>query len=137
MYTCFPNAGTKIQKKSHICKFFSKKCIVLLHFFGFFLYLCAVILTTQTICAMKKLLYLILVLSLMTSCAEKPEVGSPDGRLLLSFRLTLYRDAPDADWQTNPYAYLIEERHVTASDTLLIPMAPGGGFAAELLPLNE
>ena len=36
MYTCFPNAGTKIQKKSHICKFFSKKCIVLLHFRIFF-----------------------------------------------------------------------------------------------------
>lgn len=52
------------------------------------MYLCAVILTTKTICAMKKLLYLILVLSLMTSCAEKPEVGSPDGRLLLTFRLT-------------------------------------------------
>ena len=86
---------------------------------------------------MKKLLYLILVLSLMTSCAEMPEAGSPDGRLLLTFRLTLYRDAPDADWQTNPYAYLIEELHVTASDTLFIPMAPGGGFAAELLPLNE
>lgn len=49
-----------------------------------------------------------------------------------TYMLTLYADAPDADWQTNPYAYIIEEREVSASDTLHIRMAPGGGFAAEL-----
>ena len=48
------------------------------------------------------------------------------------YKLTLYRDAEDADWVTRPYAYSIEEREVTASDTLHLRMAPGGGFAAEL-----
>ena len=49
-----------------------------------------------------------------------------------SYTLTLWRDADDADWQTNPYAYELDSRSVTSSDTLRIPMAPGGGFAAIL-----
>lgn len=49
-----------------------------------------------------------------------------------TYTLTLYADAQDADWQTNPYAYVIEEKDVSASDTLHIRMAQGGGFAAEL-----
>ena len=48
------------------------------------------------------------------------------------YTLTLYRDAEDAEWQSRPYAYIIEEQKVTADDTLRIRMAPGGGFAAEL-----
>ena len=48
------------------------------------------------------------------------------------YMLTLWHDAPDADWQTNPYAYDIEQQKVTAQDTLRVRMAPGGGFAAEL-----
>ena len=47
-----------------------------------------------------------------------------------SYTLTLWRDADDADWQTNPYAFELDTRTVTSSDTLRIPMAPGGGFAA-------
>ena len=47
-----------------------------------------------------------------------------------TYALTLYRDGKDADWQTRPYAYEIEEKEVTASDTLHIRMAAGGGFAA-------
>ena len=47
-----------------------------------------------------------------------------------TYSLTLYRDGKDADWQTRPYAYEIEEKEVTASDTLHIRMAAGGGFAA-------
>lgn len=49
------------------------------------------------------------------------------------YTLTLYRDAEDADWEANPYAYRIEEREVTAADTLHIRMAPGGGFAATII----
>ena len=49
-----------------------------------------------------------------------------------TYTLTLYRDAEDAEWQSRPYAYIIEEQKVTADDTLRIRMAPGGGFAAEL-----
>ena len=48
------------------------------------------------------------------------------------YNATLYRDAGDADWETNPYAYQIEEKELTASDTLHVRMAPGGGFAVEL-----
>ena len=47
-----------------------------------------------------------------------------------TYSLTLYRDGKDADWQTRPYAYEIEEKEVAASDTLHIRMAAGGGFAA-------
>lgn len=47
-----------------------------------------------------------------------------------TYALTLYRDGEDADWQTQPYAYEVEEKEVTASDTLHIRMAAGGGFAA-------
>lgn len=53
-----------------------------------------------------------------------------------TYTLTLYRDAEDADWETRPYAYVIEEREVRAVDTLHIRMASGGGFAAEILPKN-
>ena len=48
------------------------------------------------------------------------------------YQLTLYRDAEDADWLSRPYAYIIEEKEVTAADTLRIRIAPGGGFAMEL-----
>ena len=47
-----------------------------------------------------------------------------------TYALTLYRDGEDADWQTRPYAYEIEKKEVTVSDTLHIRMAAGGGFAA-------
>ena len=49
-----------------------------------------------------------------------------------TYTLTFYRDAEDADWETRPYAYNIEEREVTADDTIRVRMAPGGGFAMEL-----
>ena len=48
------------------------------------------------------------------------------------YKVTIYRDAEDADWETRPYAYNIEEREVTADDTIRVRMAPGGGFAMEL-----
>lgn len=54
-------------------------------------------------------------------------------RPIANYKLRLYRDAEDADWKTNPYAYAIEEKTVSASDTLHIKMAQGGGFAAELV----
>ena len=49
-----------------------------------------------------------------------------------TYQLTLYRDGEQADWQTNPYDYVIEAQTVTSSDTLHIRMASGGGFAASL-----
>ena len=45
------------------------------------------------------------------------------------YTATVYRDGEEADWQTNPYDYLIETILVQSSDTLHLPMASGGGFA--------
>jgi alpha-glucosidase len=41
----------------------------------------------------------------------------------------IYQDAPDADYRTNPLAYEIIERTVTAADRLTLALAPGGGAA--------
>lgn len=54
-----------------------------------------------------------------------------------SYTMTLYRDAADADCETNPEAYDIEERVVTCEDTLDIFLAPGGGFAARFAPVEN
>lgn len=52
-----------------------------------------------------------------------------------SFRATIYADAPESNWETNPTAYRISERTVTSADSLDIVMAPGGGQAVSFLPL--
>ena len=46
-----------------------------------------------------------------------------------TYRATIYRDSDDADWQTNPYGLVIEQREITSSDTLRLRMASGGGLA--------
>ena len=63
---------------------------------------------------------------------EAREVDVPLGMLDAgaSYKLTLWCDAKEADWQTNPYAYELKEYAVTSADTLHIRMAAGGGFAA-------
>jgi len=50
------------------------------------------------------------------------------------YTATIYGDAPDADWITNPYAYEIVTRSVTAGDTLSLHLAPGGGAAVSFIP---
>lgn len=50
----------------------------------------------------------------------------------VEYEATLYRDAADAQWESNPYAYEIEHLTVTKSDVLNIRMADGGGFAISL-----
>lgn len=47
----------------------------------------------------------------------------------LQYEATIYRDAPDADYHTNPQAYEIEKRTVSREDVLSLTAAPGGGFA--------
>lgn len=49
-----------------------------------------------------------------------------------SYVATLYADAPDADYATNPEAYRITRGLVQASDSLHIRMARGGGFAMSI-----
>ena len=50
------------------------------------------------------------------------------------YRATIYRDGKKADWQTNPYDYVIETKTVQANKRLKIKMASGGGFAIKLSP---
>jgi len=45
------------------------------------------------------------------------------------YEASIYKDAPDADYRTNPQAYLISKQKLSSSDSLEIVAAPGGGFA--------
>jgi len=52
------------------------------------------------------------------------------------YRAFIYHDSDDADWSTNPYAWVSEEAEVCCADTFHIWMASGGGFAIQILPVN-
>ena len=52
------------------------------------------------------------------------------------YEATIYRDAPDADWETNPYAYEIEKKIVTSKDSLNLYLAKGGGQAISFIPVK-
>ena len=49
-----------------------------------------------------------------------------------TYQATLYLDGEQANWQTNPYDYKIEERALCAQDTLRVRMASGGGLAIQI-----
>jgi len=52
-----------------------------------------------------------------------------------TYRATIYRDAPDADYRTAArHRMLIETRTVRRGERLALPMAPGGGYAVALMP---
>ena len=48
------------------------------------------------------------------------------------YECTIYADAPNAHYETNPQAYIITKKTVKAGQTLKIKEAPGGGFAISL-----
>ncbi|MCD4690649.1 glycoside hydrolase family 97 protein [bacterium] len=50
------------------------------------------------------------------------------------YSVTVYADAPDADWETNPTAYEITGESMTEGETLTLRLAPGGGAAVTLSP---
>ena len=50
------------------------------------------------------------------------------------YTATVYGDAADAHWDTNPTACEISTYSVTAGDTLTLRLAPGGGAAVTFLP---
>jgi alpha-glucosidase len=52
------------------------------------------------------------------------------------YRAQVYRDGPEAHWDTNPYAIVIEEKTVTGGETFAVRMAPGGGFAVRFIPVK-
>lgn len=51
------------------------------------------------------------------------------------YKATIYADAADADWLTNPLSYQITEKEVSAKNSLTIEMAPGGGQAIVFTPI--
>ncbi|HQF43603.1 MAG TPA: glycoside hydrolase family 97 protein [Ignavibacteriaceae bacterium] len=52
------------------------------------------------------------------------------------YEMTIYKDAPDANWKTNPMKYEIENKKVKKNDILKLKLAPGGGCAIKLKPLK-
>lgn len=49
---------------------------------------------------------------------------------------TIYADAKDADYRTNPQAYTITTKRVTSKSTLHLYEAPSGGYAITLRPVE-
>lgn len=52
----------------------------------------------------------------------------------VKYEATIYEDAKDADWKTNPQAYKIRKISVTNKTKLKQRLAPGGGVAIRLVP---
>jgi alpha-glucosidase len=48
----------------------------------------------------------------------------------------IYRDGPDANWQTRPYDLVIEKREVTSTDVLALHLATSGGAAVRFHKLR-
>ena len=53
----------------------------------------------------------------------------------LKYEATIYTDAPDADFETNPQAYTITRQTVDSNTVLPLRMARSGGFAVSLRSL--
>lgn len=51
------------------------------------------------------------------------------------YRAIIYEDGEDAHWNDNPTAYRIRNDGVTHDSVLDMRLAPGGGFAIQLVPL--
>jgi alpha-glucosidase len=47
---------------------------------------------------------------------------------------TIYRDGDDADWQSNPYDYIIEDRQLGREQKLELTLGAGGGAAIRFQP---
>ncbi|KPF62104.1 alpha-glucosidase [Porphyrobacter sp. AAP60] len=50
------------------------------------------------------------------------------------YRAQIYRDGPDAHWDTNPYAMVIEEKAVTGGEAFAVRLAASGGVAVRFIP---
>lgn len=53
------------------------------------------------------------------------------------YEAIIYADASDADWQKNPAAYVISKKKVTNKSVLDLKLAPGGGCAISIMPLEH
>lgn len=54
----------------------------------------------------------------------------------VTYEATIYRDADNAHFDTNPEAYVIEKKQVDHETVIQVKKAPGGGFAMVLRPKN-
>jgi hypothetical protein len=50
-----------------------------------------------------------------------------------TYEAQIYRDADDADWETNPYAVTVETKTYVKGDSFDVRLASGGGFGAILV----
>jgi hypothetical protein len=50
-----------------------------------------------------------------------------------TYQAIIYRDGPNADWDTNPESYVIEKKTVTAKTKLPLHLAKGGGCAIQFV----
>jgi len=50
-----------------------------------------------------------------------------------TYKATIYADAKDAHYKTNPQAYTIKTKTVTSQSVLKLKSAPGGGFAISIV----
>ncbi len=57
-----------------------------------------------------------------------------DGREYIA---QIYRDTEDADWDSNPYGFVIEEVSVDSETELTLELAPGGGQAIRFTPAEN
>lgn len=53
------------------------------------------------------------------------------------YQAEIYTDSDDAHFRDNPFGHQIVKKHVGRNESLDIYMAPGGGFAIRLLPLQS
>ena len=51
------------------------------------------------------------------------------------YEATIYADAADADYKTNPQTYTITKKTVTAKTRLRLTAVAGGGYAISLKPI--
>ncbi len=54
-----------------------------------------------------------------------------------SYIAQIYRDSDDADWDTNPYGFVVEEMEVDSETELTVKLAPGGGQAIRFMYIEE
>jgi hypothetical protein len=50
------------------------------------------------------------------------------------YTATIYADAANAHWETNPMAYIITKQEVTSKTKLNLNLVPGGGCAISIIP---
>lgn len=53
------------------------------------------------------------------------------------YEATIYADASDAHYATNPHAYTVTRKNVTSKSKLKVKAAPGGGYAISIKPVSK